>query len=185
MIAGTKKKENEGDKGADIYGEYAAENHGGNSVRSRLRRKCGMNNKLNSIRRNSGQPVRQSFLEDKSAEVHIAEVDYQFYDVISFTCAAKSIDINLDLGNILRKLYNDGKVIAAVGEGEAILARAGLLVGRTAAKPEQEAVDYELSKIQNLTLKEGVVVSDRIVTASGTKYLKELVSETARLFKTE
>jgi len=45
-----------------FYGEYAAENHGGNSMDE-----CGMNN----IRRNSGQPVRQSFLEDKSAEVHI------------------------------------------------------------------------------------------------------------------
>src|SRR3989339_1176375 len=39
-----------------VYGEYAAENHGGNSVDE-----CGMNNKLNSIRRNSGR---------KSAEVH-------------------------------------------------------------------------------------------------------------------
>ncbi|OGF47032.1 MAG: hypothetical protein A2452_10045 [Candidatus Firestonebacteria bacterium RIFOXYC2_FULL_39_67] len=39
-----------------LYGEYAAENHGGNSVDE-----CGMNNKLNSIRRNSGR---------KSAEVH-------------------------------------------------------------------------------------------------------------------
>ncbi|OGF47785.1 MAG: hypothetical protein A2452_09815 [Candidatus Firestonebacteria bacterium RIFOXYC2_FULL_39_67] len=39
-----------------LYGEYAAENHGGNSVDE-----CGMNNKLNSTRRNSGR---------KSAEVH-------------------------------------------------------------------------------------------------------------------
>ncbi|OGF49652.1 MAG: hypothetical protein A2231_00120 [Candidatus Firestonebacteria bacterium RIFOXYA2_FULL_40_8] len=134
VIAGVKKKENEGDNGADIY---------------------------------------------------IAEVDYQFYDIISFTCAAKSIDVNLDLGNILRKLYNDGKVISAVGESEVIIARSGLMVSKAAAKPEQESAEYELSKIQNLTMKEGVVVSDRIVTASGIKYLKEFVSETAKLFKAE
>ncbi|MFH1074963.1 MAG: hypothetical protein V1752_07740 [Candidatus Firestonebacteria bacterium] len=42
-----------------FYGEYAAENHGGNSVDE-----CGMNNDLNSIRRNFGR---------KSAEVHKEE----------------------------------------------------------------------------------------------------------------
>ncbi|OGF51348.1 MAG: hypothetical protein A2044_07155 [Candidatus Firestonebacteria bacterium GWA2_43_8] len=120
---------------------------------------------------------------DKGADILIAEADFQFYDIITFTCAPKSIDVNSDLGNTLRKSFNDGKVITAIGDAEAILARAGLLVSREAAKPEKETIEFELSKIQNLTFKEGVVVNDKIVTASGSKNIKDFVSETVKLFK--
>ena len=119
--------------------------------------------------------------EDKGADILISEAEYQFYDIISFTCALKSIDVNSDIGNILRKFYDDGKIISAVGDAEEILARAGLLVGHIAAKTENERVMFELSKIQNLTFKEGIVVSDRIVTAGDSKKLKEFVAENAKL----
>ena len=44
-----------------VYGEYAAESHGGNSVDE-----CGMNNKLNSTCRNSGRKSAEVYNHEKS-----------------------------------------------------------------------------------------------------------------------
>ena len=123
--------------------------------------------------------------EGKGADITVAEAEYQVYDIISFSCSPKSIDVNTDLGNILRKMYDEGKIISAVGDSEAILARAGLLTGKAVAKPENESIEFELSKIQNLTFKDGVVVSERIVTIGNAKTLKDFVAENSRLIKAE
>ena len=122
---------------------------------------------------------------DKGADIMVEEAEYAFYDILVFIFCPATAESNKDMSGILEKFYSDDKIIAAVGDGEAVLARAGLLVSRVAAKPEKEGIEYELSKIQNLTFKEGVVVSDRIVTASDAKLLKELVSEIAKLVKNE
>jgi|GEM_PF-4392096 len=121
--------------------------------------------------------------KDRGADILISEIEYQFYDIVVFICDPKAVEDNRDIGNTLRRLYNDGKVLAAVNEAEAVLGRAELLVSRVAATPEKEETGYELGKIQSLTMKDGVVVSDRIVTASGAKYFTEFVSEIARLFQ--
>lgn len=123
---------------------------------------------------------------DKGADILIAELDYKFYDLIIFACEPETPFVdNIDVNNNLREAYGSGKIIAAVGDAEMVLARAGLLVSKEAAKPENPETESKLRNVQNIILKDGVVVSDRLVTAPGVKQLKELVSEISKIFKNE
>ena len=141
----------------------------GTPVRSRLRRKCGMNNKLNSIRRNSGQPVRQSFLEDRSAEVHITQ------KYVSPFSSKRPIDGNKgNFGRILVVGGSSGLTGAPCLTAQSALRTGSGVVTVACAKGLNDIFENKLTEVMTASLPQNI---DRTISSKALAVLVEMMDQ--------